>query len=393
VTELRRILTISKLLAQNQRDKAVLVCLSITPTFLMFLSWYWGLRTLTEFGQEFADPNFGWVFTTFSLTATAGWTVLLGWGLWLQRRQLNPDIYPLTVVTYYGIAMVPLGYMIGLADALVGAVLLAVLLTGYIVFQVRHVHVAGAVAGALLAIFGTLTAMDVLPYAPVFLKPPSAEAVWMVSEVLLVMPIGLTVFGLTIGVVKQLEGRTEEAIHLSLTDPLTGAANRRAIMDFANRELASLRSSSRPMTVILMDLDHFKMINDSFGHDVGDEVLKATSDSLQTMLRETDMVGRYGGEEFLLVLPQTDEAMAVQVVERIQAALRGLSQRYSKFRDLKISASYGICSVTKPMDENRVTADEILKCADVSLYKAKAAGRDGYHVWRNGTCTEPEKYI
>jgi diguanylate cyclase (GGDEF)-like protein len=154
----------------------------------------------------------------------------------------------------------------------------------------------------------------------------------------------------------------------SASDPLTGALNRRGFGAAYTRELARLRRRPRALALLAIDLDHFKTVNDLHGHGIGDKVLVRTASAIGAALRESDYLARFGGEEFVVLLPDTDMTLAVTVAQRIQAALRigcetGLPV---------CTASIGIAAQTSPQQQ----LDDLLDAADRALYRAKANGRD-----------------
>ncbi len=162
-----------------------------------------------------------------------------------------------------------------------------------------------------------------------------------------------------------------ELRHLATTDPLTGANNRRYFIDHVNLELKRSRRHGLPLAVLLMDIDHFKSVNDSYGHDIGDEVLCRLVDGCLDVLRETDLFGRYGGEEFAAALVKTDQAGALQVCERLCDKLRNISIRTPQ-GELKITVSIGLTMLSA----DDLSIDSVLKRADDALYRAKNSGRD-----------------
>ena len=166
----------------------------------------------------------------------------------------------------------------------------------------------------------------------------------------------------------RLEAVENELRQAALTDPLTGIANRRALFARLTTELERAhRYPDQPCAIILIDLDHFKVINDSFGHAMGDEVLTKVAATLLRVVRKADLVGRYGGEEFLVILPHTDRCGAMHLAERVRIAIKALIWADPRVR---LTVSGGIC------EAQGQTADALIEAADRKLYSAKAAGRD-----------------
>jgi diguanylate cyclase len=166
---------------------------------------------------------------------------------------------------------------------------------------------------------------------------------------------------------KEANKRIEELAEL---DDLTGSLNRRCIMGFLDEEIARAHRTSDHCSIALIDLDWFKRINDTYGHPTGDEVLRTFAITVFANIRAVDRFGRYGGEEFLLVLPDTSHEVAMRLLERLQSIIAGLD--WSAFSPgMRVTISAGIATLT-PSE----TADALLARADRALYKAKAQGRN-----------------
>jgi diguanylate cyclase (GGDEF)-like protein len=155
----------------------------------------------------------------------------------------------------------------------------------------------------------------------------------------------------------------------ALTDGLTGLPNRRAIEDTFKRMVAQADRGDAPLGVVLLDLDHFKQINDLYGHEKGDEALSAVGVAITSILRASDFAGRYGGEEFILLLPGTTSDAAVIVAEKLRLALASLEVPSVP---RSITASFGVAAM--PVDGSEPSS--LLRTADRALYLAKAGGRD-----------------
>ncbi|RCW52146.1 GGDEF domain-containing protein [Halanaerobium sp. ST460_2HS_T2] len=166
---------------------------------------------------------------------------------------------------------------------------------------------------------------------------------------------------------EKVRARTKELRKMVITDELTGLFNRRRILELLEKELAKCRRYQRNLSVIMMDLDFFKDINDSYGHQFGDKVLKKIGYILQENTRKLDLVGRYGGEEFLLILPETELEKASLVAEKLRQKIK---KAEIKGQDLRLTASFG----TAQFDDD--LSHQLIKKADDLLYKAKAKGRD-----------------
>lgn len=162
---------------------------------------------------------------------------------------------------------------------------------------------------------------------------------------------------------------------LSVMDGLTQIYNRRYLDQRLSEELSDSRRHERPLTIALLDLDHFKNLNDKFGHLAGDKVLCEVTETISDMLREHDVVARYGGEEFALVLSSTPQAAGLDLGERVRKTIAERGFRYED-QELPVTISLGLAS----FPENGSTKDGLLKAADQALYKAKEAGRNQVKV-------------
>jgi two-component system, cell cycle response regulator len=171
---------------------------------------------------------------------------------------------------------------------------------------------------------------------------------------------------------RELEDANRRLRKLSITDGLTELFNHRHIHELLQEEFERSRRSGEPMAVAMLDLDRFKQVNDTYGHPTGDLILYETAQILRETAREIDMVGRYGGEEFIVILPGTDEAAAVQFAERVREAVGG-----HLFRDgaheVRMTLSGGVASFPGASTDR---PDSLLKRADEALYAAKESGRD-----------------
>jgi diguanylate cyclase (GGDEF)-like protein len=178
----------------------------------------------------------------------------------------------------------------------------------------------------------------------------------------------------------ELREKNATLARLSTTDPVTGLRNRRYVSEFLSLEVLRSVRYRTPLAVLLLDLDHFKRINDGHGHRVGDSVLQVVADTLRASLRATDIAGRYGGEEFLVVLPQTDLAGAAVLAERVRAAIEETAIDVGAPEPLAVTVSVGVAA----LDEHARSAEQLVERADAALYAAKDAGRNRIAVGAAG---------
>jgi len=162
---------------------------------------------------------------------------------------------------------------------------------------------------------------------------------------------------------------------LSVTDPLVDLFNRRYLASTLDEQIARCRRYGHAVSVILMDLDHFKRINDLHGHLVGDEILVAVASFVRSQLRRTDWAARYGGEEFVIVLTETDSRGARTVAEKLRRTLAA-DPLTTTGGPLSVTASFGVATLAPQPHESAPPAEHLLGRADRALYRSKAAGRN-----------------
>ena len=163
-----------------------------------------------------------------------------------------------------------------------------------------------------------------------------------------------------------------ELERLSQTDVLTGLANRRHFMKLANQELSRTRRFGGPLSVFMLDIDYFKKVNDTYGHQAGDLVLQRLGDLCRQVLRDIDCIGRIGGEEFAVMLPQTSGDTAFVVAERLRQAIASVDVLLPQGLAIKFTVSIGVAALA----ENITTMDALIALADRALYESKGTGRN-----------------
>jgi diguanylate cyclase (GGDEF)-like protein len=179
--------------------------------------------------------------------------------------------------------------------------------------------------------------------------------------------------------------QTEEKLHLlAITDPLTGLFNRRHFFSVAELEFERARRSDRALSILIFDVDHFKQINDTFGHIVGDQVLQALAQLCLGSLRKYDVMARYGGEEFVIMLPETEIDQAYLIGERLRSKIEHRVFD-TNAGPAHITVSLGIANLK---DQQDTTFDKLLDCSDQALYDAKIGGRNIVRVWKESSTLE-----
>ncbi len=177
----------------------------------------------------------------------------------------------------------------------------------------------------------------------------------------------------TIGFMGMLhEGLEARYVQLASTDVLTGVHNRRALMDAFYQELAGAVRRRAPLCLLMIDIDHFKQVNDRHGHQAGDAVLRALAQAMKVRLRAQDLLGRYGGEEFLALLPDTDVAGGLRVADSLRTRVEGLLVHHEG-SDIRVTISIGVHAWVPGMPEDSIG---LVRDVDAALYAAKHNGRN-----------------
>jgi diguanylate cyclase (GGDEF)-like protein len=177
---------------------------------------------------------------------------------------------------------------------------------------------------------------------------------------------------------EQIHTQNEELRRLAMRDPMTGCLNRRAFFDTAAELVDAALQGDAALCCIMTDIDHFKGVNDLYGHSVGDQVIQVVARALGASVRNSDMLCRYGGEEFCILLPNTTLADACVIAERARTSIEsGASNGVRSVQVRKITSSFGVATLTAGASGLQMLIDQ----ADQALYASKAAGRNRVTVW------------
>jgi diguanylate cyclase (GGDEF)-like protein len=183
---------------------------------------------------------------------------------------------------------------------------------------------------------------------------------------------------------KALVETNKELHQLSITDGLTGLLNRKHILELLDKEISRSRRYGHPVSVLMLDIDHFKNVNDTYGHQTGDAVMRRLADCFCEAIRENDMVGRYGGEEFLILLPNSNAQNSAQTAQRIRKMVQDLEIETSG-ENVSVTVSIGVSSYPRYGQD----ADAVICAADAALYQAKSNGRNQVTLSETNACRQP----
>jgi diguanylate cyclase (GGDEF)-like protein len=351
-------------------DKVLLVS-SLTLPFALG----WALRCLQlqddPTRSSYVSRDFLPTILPFLWIQVAGHALLILAALAIRRRASRRAAWLVHAEVQFWFVCLSISlYNVGTFTSPFGVLILVLPVVGYLLFEPWPMHFGlmtmslGTLAGIALPMLG------VAPYAPFLAHAPFAdhhlEPAWVMSFG--IPSIFATVVGIVIHtrLVRRLRERQAELERLSSTDTLTGLANRTVFYRRLDEELARARRHGLPLCVLMIDVDHFKTINDTRGHLIGDQVLRELGHALRAALRTGDIPARYGGEEFAVLLPHTVAAEAATVATRLLDAARALGDA-----DAPITLSIGSAELAAGE-----TSDSLVGRADAALYASKRSGRD-----------------
>ncbi len=365
--------TVDVVLSSNPFQRSAFLALLISTVTALYLAWAFFVYLYPP-AHQYINPAKMQLFlpigSALLLTAISLYAICK----WIgehSSRTLQLLMQSLVAI-YYAIDMLVFGYLIGSMSMAAGAVLLGSPIFGLFLLDSKAVYIALIVGVALMLTFCYLAAIHVVPYAPTVtnLSDIGTSRFWFFSMCLFVLPFFIVVCLLCDLIIRNLRKREADIRYLAERDHLTSLYNRLSI---SNQAKDMLSPYGRSCAIILIDLDHFKKINDQYGHPCGDTVLQITAHVLQNAIRHKDVVGRFGGEEFIVLMQDTHIEDAMLVAERIRSTLAATVIQHEGIADFQITASLGVASIFSGPDS---LLEHLVHHADIALYKAKHAGRN-----------------
>lgn len=362
-------------LRHGEAGRAAFICWMSSPPYLLLACW----AVISQ--MVFLDNNiYGLIFIAlFGLSAATLCSLLALIG-YHQRIVQKPKLYVHIVLWTYGTLAVIACYLIGTLNLMTGMIMMAAPTIGLILFPPRLIlSVFLAFAAALLAL-SVMASLDIIPYAPglgtdIQLEPN--RSLYFTSS-MIIAAAGYVIYQtfIVLALLNAWHSREQEVRHQSATDALTGVANRRQILTHLETCLIKMQRRDDRIALLMLDIDHFKKINDSHGHQIGDQALVAVAAALRARMRPHDMVGRYGGEEFLIILPGADHTGAAEIAQRCRDAVSEVRLALGK-ATLPLTASIGVVSRTADAIDD---IDSLIRLADDAMYMAKKTGRNRVNI-------------
>lgn len=313
------------------------------------------------------------IFAVYGLSILLGlvWACLCVYWRLQERRQL---ILVMGALTIYAVVMSFAGFVSGLLAMSLGVVMAAAPMIGIMILPARLVLGATLIAALALGTVCYFSVIGDIVYAPLFKQQILGESAaygrfYFFSQLCFVVPFLVIIIAATHLFLTQWRARESHVRYMSQTDALTGVYNRRFAHQYLTESIRQVEQ--QPVSVVLLDLDHFKQINDQHGHLIGDDALRLTANTLREHMRKSDVLARFGGEEFILIFHGIDVGDVARFAERCRFQIEQMAL-YCEAGLVPITASFGVASVVHAGQ----SVDAVLQQADEALYLAKKQGRN-----------------
>lgn len=362
--------SIDRLIALGIVSQAVAIFFNLA----LIMAWYFQVKS--PLTSTYLNTNIaGFLVLLFS----AYWVLASSFTLAAFKKRKSAQDWPLfsnVIVFSFVVVVMILGYLTGtyFSEAIV------LLLFGFaLCLPLVNLEILARVylfAWAIFIFFIIADFAELTEFAPLFVNAPvegqRPVLGWHILRVLVSFSIFVILFFVTLPSTKRWRDREDLYREMSSTDGLTRLTNRRSFIDRSNAEFSKLERMPGKLACIMMDLDYFKHVNDNYGHLAGDAVLVKVAQILADNAREYDEVGRYGGEEFAILLPDADASVAAAIAERIRALIE-VTEIDAEGHCLKVTASFGVAACPA---EGVSNINDLLKKADDALYQAKEKSRN-----------------
>lgn len=316
------------------------------------------------------------------LVVNAGSTLLLffliAFCYFFQNKKWANTILPHIVISIFILLMLADGFLVGIYSPATVFAFVCISGVGLILFNRKIIYLQISTALLFYISMMLCTYWRIIPYAPIFNthileNNRHDNPFWVGTMLYFIIPILIVCLILCEILLSQWRHRESLIKKLSEIDPLTNLYNRR----FFNEKLDDIQNKQTEYAIILIDIDHFKKINDLYGHHFGDEALCQVAKLLSSHIRQSDIVARYGGEEFIIALPETSLNIAQALAERCRLAIQNQVLESLDHHYVQLTASFGIA--TSSDDDN---ISKIIHLADKALYRAKQSGRNQVQLYR-----------
>jgi diguanylate cyclase (GGDEF)-like protein len=364
----------------HENDKTVIINIMVS---LLYFSYFCIAYFSEGVSAEFQVAHLYYLHVTevLSIVSILCMNVLLAFILYARKN--NPSSTRLGNIQLYFIGQPLALYAIlnGIPQLITGLLLGVLPFLGLILFNRKHVLYAAYLMWAEIIGLAIAVSTGLLPNAPLFIdqvKPAQVPLAFLLVQILMSAPIAAGVYIMGHSLMQGIVLREKKILELSRRDGLTGLWNRRYLNEVLEHEIALTHRNLYCLSILILDLDFFKKVNDTFGHQAGDKVLLATTDALQKCARTTDYVGRFGGEEFMIILPNCDARMSIEVADRYRKSIEAQNIQVGD-HVIQVTASFGVTTMLPTntcLYNMQLCLDDLINTADKALYDAKEQGRN-----------------
>lgn len=369
--KVHRFMNESVIMSWNNINKTILVLVLGGFDHLLWVFWCLYSYTNPSLQKWVNFENFYQLFPRLLLNTCILFLLIIPTHC-LRHKPFIKTYMPYMVICFFAFTFIHGGYVIGVMSPTTIAGYISLVSVGLVLFERKIIYIAFLPVTAFLLGTIYLSSTGQVAYAPFFSDALNQSVLyqnqyWIYSMLFLYIPIFFASIVLFEILLIQWKNRESTINEISLKDPLTGIFNRRHI----STHLQQFQNAGNAYAVILLDLDYFKSINDRFGHDVGDIVLKKVAKILNAHISADDFVGRFGGEEFIIVLFQKDLDQAIEIAEGIRKEIEQKLVYIDRNYSINFTASFGIA-----LSAENLTKECVVRLADQALYLAKAKGRN-----------------
>lgn len=367
------------LLNANVADRAMLISLLVVLEFGLYLLWALVVLVFDSL-HAYVDMSMLSVAIKVHLSVIAVFLCFAVLFRVTRHHTLLTQANQLVMVSVYMVSLFILGYSVGYTSIMTGVSLIGTSVLALMLLERVLVYVSLSFSCLVLFALFFMVSLGHLEDAPMVKAEHETSMFWMISCIYFVMPKVGAIFLMVDRVMHNLQTNHDQLDYLSRHDALTGLLNRRSINTYI---INSMRHQTG-IAIVLLDLDFFKDVNDTFGHQAGDKVLVEVAHRLQNITRRDDRVSRYGGEEYLMVLPHTTEEAAFHIAERLRQDIERTGFYVAPEQEIHLTASFGVAALSNDVAQTLANHPEqadklftrLFEQADKALYTAKSAGRN-----------------
>ena len=355
----------------NTLTKCCLVMILGALVYALWISWYLFVFSFPTL-KYWMNVDLFYSHLTLSIIIFFSYLLLAWLGWKFKNNTWVKDYFPYFSILYFGSTLIYGGFNIGIISPATIGSYISLMSVGVVLFDRKIIYSAAIPISIFMLSAIILSSLQLIPYAPLFSQELngtilSENPFWVNSMLILSFPILLFSIILFEILLTQWRNREAQIQNMSLLDPLTNIFNRRSLA----QRLMQMQLEQTAYALVLLDLDHFKMINDTYGHDVGDLVLTKVAKLLDMHVGQDDMVGRFGGEEFLLILNNKNTEQTIFIAEQCRKLIEQEEIILDHEQKLYVTASFGVA-----ISEQDQSKEVVLRQADQALYLAKHKGRN-----------------